>query len=574
MGGINLKYIAIVVVLAILSVSCGSDETTSVESDTLNIGIPRDPAKLNPLFNPNVIGREIFQNIYLSCADFDPESLELIPVLITEIPKTTRVGDTLVIPMELKPEAVWSDGQPMTGHDYAFAVKAGKHPDVQSAAWKPYLQFVYDVKVDANNRKQFTVMADANAMAAKETVLTFYPLPKHVYDVNGHSDAFAVSDLLNDETIAKVSTSEAYKTFATELNNPDNYRTNIVHAGPYTLVEWQSDQYVKLAKQPDYWGEAYGGNPYLQTGMDTLVFKIVKDKVTMLSMLNNGSLDLVKHLNAMNFVGLQSKDSLAHRFDFYTTPSSSLIYLAINNCSDKLVDKRVRRALLHSIDVKTIIDQLEYGMGQQIAVLTNPNKPYYPKGIKPVKLNATAATNLLNQAGWKDTNANGTVDNAGVEMELDMYVSGSELGTAIALSLKEAAEQVGIGINVHNKPPRTYIKENVKKKNYDLAGLKSTVGPSSTDPYPRWHSDNANDGGSNIFCVKNTEADSLIALIRHEEDSDARNANLQQFWSLIYDQSPVIPLYNPLEKIVVKSDYTGVVTSKRPHYMANTFRKK
>ena len=71
--------------LASLSIfSCKADKNSP--DNTINIRIKKDPERINPLLFPNPTAREIYQYIHLPLADFDPQSLELTPILIKEIP--------------------------------------------------------------------------------------------------------------------------------------------------------------------------------------------------------------------------------------------------------------------------------------------------------------------------------------------------------------------------------------------------------------------------------------------------------------------------------------------------------
>ena len=91
------------------------------------------------------------------------------------------------------------------------------------------------------------------------------------------------------------------------------------------------------------------------------------------------------------------------------------------------------------------------------------------------------------------------------------------------------------------------------------------------DFYNRWHSDSDTPTKRNYFSYRDTEADSIIEVIRTITDSNARRDYYLRLQEIVYDDHPVIFLYAPIEKIVVSKNWKGAATVKRPGYMANTF---
>ena len=58
-----------------------------LQDGTLHIRKKRDAQKLHPFIYPSPSARDVYQYIFTQLADFDPVSLELIPVLIKEVPE-------------------------------------------------------------------------------------------------------------------------------------------------------------------------------------------------------------------------------------------------------------------------------------------------------------------------------------------------------------------------------------------------------------------------------------------------------------------------------------------------------
>ena len=562
----------------ILVVSCDSEQTAS-SSDTFTIGVNADPEKLNPVFNPKVKAREVYNAIFLPLADFHPVTFELEPILVEDIAEPILISqDTIAFDISIREEAVWADGKPITGYDYLFAIKAVKHTGTQASAWRPYLSIIYDIVINQDNPKQFRVICDRTAMLAQETVLTFYPLPEYNYDPSLVLRSYDLSLFNNETEFAKLmQTDNKLSEFASEFNNPQNYRTNLSHAGPYKLEQWESDQYLILSKVEDYWGSAYPNNPYLFAGHDTIVFKIIKDDVALFTLLKDGGVDMTKSISVDQFNALKADPSLAKQFSYSTPETMRVAYLAMNNRDEKLASKSVRKALAHCLDINALIDAEQNGYAQPVSVLLPTRKRGYPEHLKPRTKDITLAKSLLASDGWADTDQDGTVDKTlegkSEELIIDLFISGSQLSKTIALLLKAGANEAGMDINIIQKDTRAYIKENVYTHDYEMAALSASFDAADEDPYSRWHSDNTSVSGRNRVGFDNAEADALITKIRNTYDFEQRAELYEDFLEIFYEECPVIPLFVPQDVYVIKGGYDGVVTPKRPGYFANTFRK-
>ncbi|MEA2024155.1 MAG: ABC transporter substrate-binding protein [Actinomycetota bacterium] len=97
----------------------------------------REPITLNP-FAPNggdfvvsTIGQAYFTGVY----EIDGRTLELIPEVVTELPTTSngRVvvneNGTMTVTYTIRDDAVWEDGVPISGDDFAFTLEIIRRPE-------------------------------------------------------------------------------------------------------------------------------------------------------------------------------------------------------------------------------------------------------------------------------------------------------------------------------------------------------------------------------------------------------------------------------------------------------------
>ncbi|MGB5595090.1 MAG: peptide ABC transporter substrate-binding protein, partial [Crocosphaera sp.] len=119
----------------------------------------------------------------------------------------------------------------------------------------------------------------------------------------------------------------------------------------------------------------------------------------------------------------------------------------INNPHPFLSDKTVRQAFSLAIDRDTISNQL-YGItGQPTAnFLILPEE--YNSPNTSYEFNLEKAQQLLDKAGWKDTNNNGTRDKDGVEMKVVFQTSVNPLRQKTQEIVKQGLQAIGIEVEL------------------------------------------------------------------------------------------------------------------------------
>ncbi len=561
-----------------MCIGCRTDAPMLTELETLNIRLTKDPNKLNPVFNPSASSREIFQYIFVPLADYHPETLELYPILIEEIPEgkvrtEAPYNGDLVFDITIREDARWTDGKPVTAEDYAFTVKAVKLPLSNARAWRSLFKYIKNVIPDKNNPKKFQVVMDKDHMLAKEIALTCYILPHHIYDKSAALKQFPNDINYGDDFEAD----DNITSFATTFNSTENLRDTLVGAGPYVLNSWTTNQSIVLQKKANYWGNKFPNNPFLKAGTEKMVFKIIPDDNTALTAFKGDQIDVLPIANASLFDELKKDENYKDKAQFLSPSLIRYYYIALNNIDEKLTDKRVRRAIAHLFDMQSILNTIEYGYGDRIIGHFNPAKSYYNTKLKPIPFDIDKSIQLLKEAGWEDSNGDGIVDkkinNTHVEMNLEILITGSSLSENISLLVQEAAKKAGINLSITRKKMSIINSENIGPKKYNLVALVISQDAAPDDPYDRWHSDNI-DEGRNFYSYSNHEADKLMVEIRKEYDESKRKDLYLKLQEIMYEDQPVIWLYCPRQKVILDADLSAKQTSKRPGYLANTFSRK
>jgi peptide/nickel transport system substrate-binding protein len=143
---------------------------------------------------------------------------------------------------------------------------------------------------------------------------------------------------------------------------PDQMRQHPIGTGPFKFVEFRSNEYIKLARNPDYWKP---DRPYL----DGIEFIIIRDPATSVLAFISGRLDLASGLSPamMKDITSQMPDTICTR-----TPGNVNRHLIINRDKPPFNNPELRRAMALSLDRQAFIDIVAQGEGEIGGVLQPP----------------------------------------------------------------------------------------------------------------------------------------------------------------------------------------------------------
>jgi peptide/nickel transport system substrate-binding protein len=571
----NLK-ISILLTLLVILIGCKHDNRKNLD-DIVDIRMAKEPERLNPVYFPSSVASEVNQYLFLPLADFDPTTFELQPVLIKSVPEEEDITEGiykggLKYTIEIKDEAKWDDGKPVTAADYLFTLKSILHPTSPASQLRSYVRSINDVVVDSINPKKATVFFDKYFILSKETTLGIDVLPKHIYDP---SDAMGKVTFmqLRDEKAAEalVSKDSALINYANELSGLKYAKEVVIGAGPYKLISWNAGQNISLSKKENYWG-SQANIVNLKQGPKNIMFHFIPDEVAAFTKLRTGEIDVMAGLKENDFQNLK-KDSSTF-FSFHTVQLPKYYSILINQVDPILSSKKVRKALSQVINVDQLISTFENGNATRTVGPILPLKSYYNKAIQPYAYNIGAAAQLLKEDGWIDSNNNGILDKKIngklTELTLPIMLSG-KLGNDIALVIQAEAKKVGMNIELIKKEFAQIRKENIETGKYSLVVQAGTQSPGLYDLTQNFHSKNAEIGESNQAQYKNPALDKIIDAISSERNTAKRTELYYQAQAIIHEDLPHIFLYSPKENILISNVWSSVANAKRPGYQANTF---
>lgn len=577
-----MKKVLLLSILAFFILSCKNDKT--VESDDFNvvIGINREPQALMPFKRNADIERQINQYIFTQAADYDPVSYKNIPVLFESLPEevtvdTGKYRNTYRYDLRFRKEAVWENGSPVTGHDYLFTVKMLLYPAVEV---HPALRILYskirNIEIDKNDPKKFSVFTDKDYMLSDELVTNMEVFPEYFYDSLQILRSFALSDLrrnpVSAETENKVNKNAA---FASKLNSAYFMRENVSGAGPYRLESWTANNYIALKKKDKWWGDKYENLSYLSNNPSKIIFKIIPDKVTSFTELKSGNIDVLSGELGNDFIKMKNDPQYKDKFHFLSPLSTQYYAVIINNRNEIFKDKLIRKAIARLIDADLLLQTFGTGGEMKAVSPINPAKEYYDKSLEDIPFNVSEAGKMIKQAGWIDTNGDGSPDKIiggkKTELKFSITITGKAFGKSLALQLKENARKLGINVEVITRQGAKF-KQDLDDLKFDLAPIVGSQDLADIDPFPEWHSSNISKGGSNVSGFSNSQCDRIIEEIISTHDREKRGKLYIDFQKLIYEEQPVIFLFIPTNNIIINKKFDAKASVKRPGYFANTFK--
>lgn len=583
-----LRSLGLVLLLFALLPACKQDTSPTEDAYyAVRVRIASEPNKLSPLLTFDSYSRMVNEQLFQYLLQFDYETLEMQPHLaqsrpqieeITEGPYTGGVAYTF----EIRPEAHWDDGQPITAEDVVFSLKALFHPGISPAAIRSYFDSFKQVEIDPENPRRFTVYSNRKYILGEAAIGGIAVYPAHIYDTAGVMAAIELQQMTDESAMSQLMDSNAdLVSFAEDFTSTS--RTHdpaaISGSGPYRVAEWQTGQQVRLVRKTDWWADdAKRGNNTLIAYPDELIFKVISDQTTAVQAMRAEEVDVVSQIDSRDFALLQEDTAFTKNYDLYTPLAFQIYYIGFNNRIAKLSDPKVRKALAHALNTDQVIETLYANLAQRLVSPFHPEQPYYHHDLPMMKYDLEKATTLLREAGWEDTNGNGIVDKVidGQRTELELSFlssSNSRFSQDLALLYKEALERIGVQLNIDVKEFGA-VRDDFRRLDFEIFAGAWAQEPIPDDPKQIWHSENAAPGGSNRMGFGSPETDRLIEEIRTTLDTELRNQLYLQLQEIIYEEQPGIFMFAPKERIAIHKRFDAKPTSIRPGFFANTFRLK
>ena len=524
----KLKKLFVANVLALFStvilVGCGSTSSQkSAPKGTVRISSKDIISTMDPSLNTDVIGAQNLNNTMEGLYRFKGKNIK--PALATNLAKPTNNG--LTYTFKLRPNAKWSNGDPITASDFVYSWRRTVDPKTKST-------YSYIFEGIANAKDISAGKKPVNSLGIKA-------LNKHTLQVDLEKPVPYFNTLLTSPTFfpqnKKVITKWGKK-----------YGTNsqaLVSNGPFKLVKWNSpDNSWTEVKNDKYWDAK-------DVKVQKLQYQVVKDASTALNLYQANKLDRV-------LLTGDSAKQMKNAKDYKIQKESTTFYVAPNIKKVALFNNtKIRQALSMSVNRQQLTKKV-LGDGKVASLSTFPAKMTFNPETKvdfAKETQASAvATNSYNptkakqlwQEGLSETN------NKGKKFSFTLLGDDSDVAKKQAEFLQNQFEKLpGLKINVTNVPFKSRLAR-AKSGDFDLL----VTGWSADYPDPitfltLFNTDSSNNDGK----WSNTEYDNLVNKSLNEDANNpmARWQDMKAAQNLSNREVPAIPLYQNGEAWLTKS---------------------
>ena len=488
-----------------------------VDGDWLVMHLPGEPGSLNPLTTSEVPASMVLASIFESLLESDNET-QAVKARVAESWEASP--DHLTYTFKLFKNACFSDGTPLTAQDVKFTFDKLMEP----ATAAPHLRNYFQDIASCEAVDDYTVRYTCKKPYFKHLRMigSLEILPKHIYSQG-------------------------------EFNQHPNNRSPI-GSGPYVFESWNTGTDIVLARNEKYWS----AKPHILKR----VFKFITNANAACQVLERQEMDYMSfHISPELWVTRASTPEFQAKFNEYKYYSAFYTYIVWNNRKPQFQDKMVRRALTMLLDRKLILETIYYGLGKQTVSDFFVESPEYDKTIEPWPFDPAQAKQLLDAAGWKDTDGDGVRDKDGVPFRFEIIIrSGSSEDEQVATVFQEELKRAGIAMTIRTLEWATLL-ERVDTRDFDAVRLGWAAPPVEEDPYQIWHSSQA-DKGSNYIGFKNEEADHIMEAARLEFDPDKRAEMYHRFDAILHEEQPYTFMFCISELEALDKRFAGVKVYK------------
>jgi len=238
--------------------------------------------------------------------------------------------------------------------------------------------------------------------------------------------AQAPSSIANEEAVANIGTAP-------------------VGTGPYKFIKWTKGDSVELEK---FAGHRDAAN----TKIAKVKFRFITDEAAQVAALLAGDVDYITNVSPESVDQLRKNPAL--QVTVGTTEGETI--LTMNNKHPALSDVRVRRAIMHAIDRRAVIDGAQAGFGTPIGAPFAPHHPAYVDLTGMSSYDPAKAKALLKEAGQEG------------KLELSLKLPPPSYARKGGEIIAAMLGQVGIKTKIENVEFAQWLDAVFRKKQYDL----------------------------------------------------------------------------------------------------------
>lgn len=520
---------------------------TAAAQKTLKIGITQYPSTFHPMIDSMLaktyVNAMVRRPLTIHDVNWSP-----ICMLCTEIPsfdngraRHVTLDDgtkTVAARYSLDPDAVWSDGVPLTTDDIIFSWNVGRHEMTGVSNFELYAKDIIDIKKLDDKNFEITFEKEKCDFAL---INDFNVLPRHIEQ-----------DVFNADPAT-------YK----NTNHFDSDPTNRgLFYGPYVIDDIKPGQGITLIKNPNWWGAP--------PAFDEVRIIVIENSGALSAQLLAGQIDMIAGELGLTLDQALSferrvKKSRPGQYQIIYKPGLVYEHIDINQDNPHLSDPRVRQALIYGINRKGISEFLFKGKQPVAHSSVNPLDEIYNPDVRTYDYNPKRASELLDAAGWKLSNNDGYRYNKNGERldVIQMTTAGNKARELVEQAVQSDWKKIGVASSIQNQAPRVLFGQTTRERRFTDTTMYAWMSSPQNIPRTTLHStmipssDN-NYAGQNYPGYKSKNMDRILddlEVVCSEKENRALWSELQDLYAA---DLPALPLFFRSEVYVLPSWLKGV----------------
>lgn len=529
----KLSLFSIAMMFTFILTACGApvpNEKASVfpgtqDADMVTLNIVSEPMDLNPMRINDAIAQGVLAHCMSGFTRLNEQD-----VAVADLAERWEISeDSTVYTMHLKQDAVWSNGDRVTAHDFYDSWVLQMTPST-GTIFASYLYdnikngaAFYQGEVDASQlgltvQDDFTLIIEWSHPMAEAKVLFYLAQPFYL-PINRKA-----YEQIGDEQYAK----EAGQ---------------MVTNGAYQITEWVHDDHIILEKSDSYYDAAEIHIPKINLAM-------IGDANASLNSFTTGMLDL-SNLYSEQIAQVAEKDQNAVR----SYVDGGTWYLNFNMLDETLSNANLRKALTNAIDVQSLLDYV-INDGSIAADGLVPDVIAGVGGESYAKARGSLFTGSIETAEGYLNQALSDLGKTKEELDLVLWASDTTYNQNQAAYLQQQwKKNLGLDVELKVMPANALLEA---QYNGEHSMLVDGWGPTENDAVTfleNYKSDNLN----NTTGYSNPAYDALLTQAGQERDPVERQNLLMQAERILIDDMIIGPLYFTCTTYAVSDKLIGIV---------------
>lgn len=504
--------LATLFLMNILFLSCKGGEnsvTTQTNNQTLHWDIRSEPDSLDPQVALGNWSTIVLRDMFVGLMTNDQNANITLGVAAS----WTVSDDGQVYTFYLRKDAKWSDGTPITAKDFVYSfrrttldlknsidgIRNGK------ALSRGLMQDGENLGVRAVDDYTLQIFLETPdpLFIEKMQGRISYPVPKHVIEK-----------------------------FGEDWTKPENMVSN----GPYKLVEWKPNEYIKVVKNEFFYDAA-------NVKIKEIYYYPIQDRLNSFEQFKEGKLDLVESFPLEKYKWLKENMPNETRVSSYL----GIYYYIINLNLPKFQDVRVRKALAMLVNREFLTENIAIAGEIPAYSFATPMENYTPAQFSFVSLSPEErlkeAKKLLQEAGYS----------AAKPLTIKLRYNTSKDHKKVAVAVAKMWKDVGIEVEVSDLPTSKHYAE-IRKGNFEIARAGWIVNFADASNFLQNFLPNSR---SNYGGYNNPRYEQRMRQVAEVIKPKVRAKIMQEAEQIMLDDYATIPLYYYVSRNLVSQHLKG-----------------